>query len=100
MIAVIATVRSVPGRRSELIDALRADVLPGVMHEEGTLSYVVHEDLRDPDLIHVYERYDSKESFIQHAKSVGPKLNALAHLMEGVPELHQAIPVASVGPLG
>ncbi len=100
MIAVIATIRSVPGRRSELIDALCADVLPGVMDEEGTRSYVVHEDLRDPDLIHLYELYDSKEAFIQHAKAVGPRLNALSDLIDGVPELQQAIPVASIGPLG
>ena len=100
MLAVIATIRSAPGRRDNLIAALRADIVPHVAGESGTLAYLVHEDLRDPDLIHVYELYDSKEAFIQHAKAVGPMLNALSDLIDGVPELQQAIPVASIGPLG
>lgn len=94
MITVFAILRSQPGQRSALLDALRTDVLPGVAAEEGTLEYRLHEDLRDPDLIHVYERYESKEAFIAHVKAVGPRLNALDHLMDGVPELVQAVPVA------
>lgn len=93
VIAVFATVRSRPGRRAELIEAIRADVLPIVDAEEGTLEYRLHEDLRDPDLVHVYERYASKEAFVAHVKAIGPRLNAMGDLMDGVPELHQASPI-------
>lgn len=97
MIAVLATLRSAPGRRGDLLDALRSDLLPGITEEAGTLTWVLHEDLRDPDLVHVYELYDSKESFVAHVKVVGPRLHALADLMDGVPVLRQAVPVASTG---
>ena len=93
MIAVFATVRAQPGKRAELIDAIRAHILPIVDDKEGTLEYRLHEDLRDPDLVHVYERYASKEAFIAHVKAVGPRLNAMGDLMDGVPELHQATPI-------
>ena len=93
MIAVFATVRAQPGRRAELIDAIRADVLPIVAQEDGTLEYRVHEDLRDPELVLVYEVYDSKEAFITHVKAVGPRLNAMGDLMDGAPELQQAVPI-------
>lgn len=93
MIAVFATVRAKPGRRDDLIEAIRSEIFPIVAEEDGTLEYRVHEDLRDPELVLVYESYASKEAFIAHVKAVGPKLNTLGELMDGVPELQQAVPI-------
>ncbi len=96
MIAVFALIRSKPGKRDELIAALR----PGVAEAEaepGTRVMAMHADLRDENALHFYEVYESKEAFIAHAKVAGPKLNTLADLLDGPPELIQALPVASTG---
>ena len=96
MIAVFARIRSKPGKRDELIAAL----LPGVADAEaepGTLVMAMHADLRDENALHFYEVYESKEAFITHAKVAGPKLNAMSDLLDGPPELMQALPIGSIG---
>lgn len=96
MIAVFARLRSKPGRREELIAAL----LPGIAEAEaepGTLVMAMHADLRDENALHFYEIYESKEAFIAHTKVAGPKLHAVSDLLDGPPELVQALPIASIG---
>ena len=97
MIAVFATVRAKPGRRDELIEALRAGTVDDAAGEPGTIVHAMHANLREEDLLHYYELYESKEAFITHAKVAGPKLNAVAHLVVGPPELVQTSLVVATG---
>ncbi len=97
MIAVFATVRSKPGRREELIEALRPGTVEDAAAEPGTLIHAMHANLRDDDLLHYYELYESKEAFITHAKVAGTKLNAVAHLVDGPPELVQTSLIVATG---
>ncbi len=96
MIAVFATVRARIGRRDDLIAALRSGIEDAAA-EPGTIVYAMHADLRDESLLHYYELYDSKEAFVKHAKAAGVRLNALADLLDGPPELTRSRLVAAKG---
>lgn len=100
MIAVFATIRARPGRRDELIEVLRP-LIEEARREPGTLVWAMHADVTDEDLLHYYELYESKAAFVAHTKVVGPKLNALANLIVGPPELNRATLIESKGlPIG
>lgn len=58
MYGLIGKITATPGNRKALIDIL----LEGIHDMPGCLSYVVAEDLRDPDAIWVTEVWTSPES--------------------------------------
>lgn len=96
MIAVFATIRAKSGRRDELIEVLRP-LIDEVRQEPGTFVWAMHADVTDENLLHYYELYESKAAFVTHTKVVGPKLNALADLIQGPPELIRATLIESKG---
>ena len=63
MYGMIGKITAVPGQR----EALARLLLSGSAAMPGCLSYVVSEDLKDPDALWVAEAWDSKES---HAASL------------------------------
>jgi quinol monooxygenase YgiN len=63
MYGMIGKITAAPGRR----DALAQLLLSGSADVPGCLSYVVSEDLKDPDVLWVSEAWDSKDS---HAASL------------------------------
>ena len=96
--AVIAKLTSKPGERDALTEVLRR-VVAGTESEPGTLTYLLHHDARDADVIWFYEQYDSQESFEAHGvsetmKAAGPDL---APLLAGRPALTFLTVVAGKG---
>jgi quinol monooxygenase YgiN len=63
MYGMIGKITAAPGQR----DALAQLLLSGSADMPGCLSYVVSEDLKDPDVLWVSEAWDSKDS---HAASL------------------------------
>jgi quinol monooxygenase YgiN len=63
MYGMIGKITAIPGQR----DALARLLLSGSADMPGCLSYVVSEDLKDPDALWVSEAWDSKDS---HAASL------------------------------
>ena len=96
--AIIAKVTSKPGERDALTEVLRK-LVAGTESEPGTLTYILHHDAKEADVLWFYESYDSQEAFEAHGKSetmarVGPEL---APLLGGRLELTFLSVVASKG---
>ena len=97
-VAVLAKLRSAPGKRDELAKQLQF-ALDNVGAEEGTLMYILHEDGKDDDTLWFYELYADQAGFEAHGKSewmkaMGPNV---APLMAGRPELIFLRPVGGKG---
>ena len=97
-VAVIAKIRSAPGKRAELAKEFEA-AIDNVHNEPGTLTYIIHEDTKDEDLLWFYETYSDQAAMEAHGKSewmkaLGPKLGPL---MAGRAELTFLKPVGGKG---
>jgi len=97
-IAVVAKLTAQPGKRDELVAALKA-LLDATQSEPGTLVYAMHTSHNDDNDVWFYERYAGQDAFKAHStsdamKSVGP---ALAGLLAGAPEITLLTPVAAKG---
>lgn len=98
MVAVMAKIPAAPGKREELVGALR-QALDTAQGEPGTRYYLLHADASDADTLWMYELYDSQEAFQAHAgseafKALGP---ALAPYLGGRPELTFMTPIGGKG---
>jgi quinol monooxygenase YgiN len=74
--------RAHPGRRAELLELLRELVDAAATAEPGTLVYVMHEALDDPDVVVSYELFADDAALDAHRESpavasVMPRLNEL-----------------------
>ena len=56
------------GRRAEAAEILKP-MLRQVLDEPGTLLYLMHESLSEPDVIWFYERYADEAAFKRHMES-------------------------------
>ena len=97
-VVVLAKIRSAEGKRAELAKEFGA-ALAEVEKEPGTLTYILHEDAKDEDLLWFYEVYTDQDAFKAHGssewmKALGPKLGPL---MGGRPELIFLTPVGGKG---
>lgn len=93
----IAKFEAKPGRRAELIEALRP-MFEEVKKEAGTLQYMMHTVPTEPDTVWFYERYRDAAAFEIHRTS-----RAHDNVIEAVkalvtkwpPEIHHLELVAS-----
>ena len=87
-VVVLAKVRSAAGKRAELAKEFGA-ALAEVQNEPGTLTYVLHEDAKDEDLLWFYEVYTTADDLKAHSSSDTMKAAgaALGGLVAGPPEL-------------
>jgi quinol monooxygenase YgiN len=74
--------RAHPGRRAELLEVLRELVDAAAADEPGTLVYVMHEAVDDPDVVVSYELFADEAALSAHRDSavvaaVMPRLDAL-----------------------
>jgi quinol monooxygenase YgiN len=74
--------RAQPGRRAELLEALRELVDAAAADEPGTLVYVMHEAADDPDVVVSYELFADEAALDVHRDSaavaaVMPRLRSL-----------------------
>ena len=69
MIAVIATLRAKPGRGTELVAALEEAAPLVRSNEPGCSYYQPCRSRDDPDVIKVFEIYDSSEAIAAHRET-------------------------------
>jgi quinol monooxygenase YgiN len=97
-VAVFARIPAQPGRRDELVKALEA-AIDNANTEEGTLTYILHVDDKEPDTVFFYELYTDQDALTAHGssdfmKELGKSLRDLAG---GRPELQILTPVIGKG---
>lgn len=97
-VAVIARIPVVPGKRAELVVAFQ-QALDNAAAEPGTLTYILHEDAKDPDVLWFYEMYVDQAAFEAHGTSAGMKAlgPVVGPFMGGRPELTILNPVGGKG---
>jgi quinol monooxygenase YgiN len=97
-VAVFARIPAQPGKRDELVKALQA-AIDNANTEEGTLTYILHIDEKEPDTVFFYELYTDQDALTAHGtsdrfKEIGKSLRDLAG---GRPELQFLTPVIGKG---
>lgn len=97
-VAVIARLKSKPGARDEMLEALGALVV-AAESEPGTLAYVFHEALDDPDVVWAYELYTDQAALDTHSAStaMAEMIGAIGHLVAEAPQLNVARPTRGCG---
>jgi quinol monooxygenase YgiN len=97
-VAVFARIPAQPGKRDELVKALEA-AIDNANSEEGTLTYILHTDDKEPDAVFFYEIYTDSDALAAHGTSdfmreFGKSMRDLAG---GRPELQILKPVGGKG---
>jgi quinol monooxygenase YgiN len=73
--AVVATIKTVPGKRDEYLKHLRAHAERCRKTEPGTLAFEILVPQEQADTLMLYELYASKEAFDEHWN--GPSINQI-----------------------
>jgi quinol monooxygenase YgiN len=97
-VAVFARIPAQPGKRDELVKALQA-AIDNANTEDGTLTYIMHVDDKEPDAVFFYELYTDQDALTAHGtsdrfKEIGKSLRDLAG---GRPDLQILTPVIGKG---
>jgi len=97
-VVILAKLPLRPGTRDEFVEAF-SQMFPVVAEEEGTITYTLHLDTKDEDLVWVYEMYASDEALAAHSGSDGMKagLAAFGGFIAGPAELIRLTPVEGKG---
>jgi quinol monooxygenase YgiN len=101
-IVYIVKLTTAPGRRDEALAAL-GKLVDAAESEPGTLSYAMHTDAADADVIWFYEVYADQAAFEAHSGSptmaeIGAALGG--GLVAALPELHRVDVVRRKGEAG
>ena len=89
MFALVVVHRLAPGARAAF-DDLVAGALPVIRaNEPGTLAYVVHDQVDEPDVVVFYELYRDRAAFAEHEQQPHVKafLAAREPLLASRPEV-------------
>ena len=88
MIGVVAKLAIQEGKIDEAIDLIK-ELMVSVAEEEGTLSYTMNRDKRNPNTIVIMERYQDKAALEHHSST--PQFKAffekIGGLLAGKPEI-------------
>jgi quinol monooxygenase YgiN len=99
MLVIAGSVRIRADRRDAAVAAARA-MIAATRREAGCVAYRFSFDLDDPDLVHLFEEWQSAEALAAHFAS--PHMAAfqgvLGDVLAGAPEIRR-YDVASAGPL-
>ena len=98
MLIVAGYFRVAPADRAAFLESRKASVVRS-RGERGCHAYTFSADLVDPGLVHLYERWESKEDLAAHAAAN----RADPRPPDGISVLESEIlqyEIASVGPLG
>ena len=97
-VAVFARIPAQPGKRDELVKALEA-AIDNAKTEEGTLTYILHTDDKEPDTVFFYELYTDQDALTAHGTSDAMKEfgRSMRDLAGGRPELQILKPVSGKG---
>jgi len=88
MIIVAAKLKAVEGKGDELEREIRK-LVPKVLKDPGTISYIAHRKTDAPNEFFVYEKYQSGEALKLHTSTEHFKefSKAIASLLDGRPEV-------------
>jgi quinol monooxygenase YgiN len=97
-VAVVAKITSKEGLRDDLVALFQSHV-DVVRDEPGTLTYALHTDVKDPNVIWFYELYADHDALKAHGgadamKALGPKIGPL---MAGRAEITLLDPIVAKG---
>ena len=97
-VAVFARIPAQPGKRDELVKAMQA-AIDNANSEEGTLTYILHTDDKEPDAVFFYEIYTDSDALAAHGTSDFMKEfgKSMRDLAGGRPELQILKPVGGKG---
>ena len=97
-VAVFARIPAQPGKRDELVKAMQA-AIDHVQTEEGTLTYILHTDDKEPDAVFFYEIYADRDALAAHGSSDFMKEfgKSMRDLAGGRPELQILKPLGGKG---
>ena len=95
MYGMIGRIKAQSGKRAELA----AILLEGTATMPGCLSYIVAEDMADPDTLVVTEAWDSKQSHDNSLKmpSVQATIARGRPLIAGFEKIAETVPLGGVG---
>jgi len=95
MYGMIGRIKAQSGKRAELA----AILLEGTATMPGCLSYIVAEDMADPDTLVVTEAWDSKQSHDNSLKmpSVQATIAKGRPLIAGFEKIAETVPLGGVG---
>ena len=68
MIVVSAMLTTVDGKGDELEQEFKK-LVPKVLKDPGTIAYVVHRAVDDPNKFFVYEKYEDREALQAHSQT-------------------------------
>jgi quinol monooxygenase YgiN len=97
-VAVIAKLTAQDGKRDDLAQAFEQGI-ENAQGEEGTLFYILNADVKDANVLWLYELYTDEEAVKAHStsdafKALGP---VMAPFMAGRPELIMLNPLKGKG---
>lgn len=99
MLVLAGSVRIDPERRDHVVGAA-VEVMQQTRTQPGCISFVVSADLEDPGVLHVFQEWETAESFDRHLREPGVEgvRQQLGSL--GVREIAvQRYAILSVGPI-
>lgn len=88
-IGILARIPAQPGKRDEVVEALKRAAAASEQNEPGCLAYTIHEDAKDPDVVWMYELYTDQDALDAHPKSDHYKqlTSEIGGVLTGRPEL-------------
>lgn len=94
MLVVCAVLKTVDGKGDEVEQEFKK-LVPSVLKDPGTITYVVHRAIDDPNKFLVYEKYDDMDalklhSSTDHFREFG---RATASMFSGRPEISLYNPI-------
>jgi quinol monooxygenase YgiN len=94
-ITVIAKLKVKAGSEAAF-EAAGREMISKVGGETGTLTYVLHKDVRDPSTFIYYEVYQDQAALDAHGKTDHMKAfgGKIATLLDGRPEIHVLTEIA------
>ncbi|MBI4978635.1 MAG: antibiotic biosynthesis monooxygenase [Spirochaetes bacterium] len=81
MITIVAQFTALPGKTEAILKEIEP-MITATRRESGCISYVLHQDIKNPDNFAFIEQWKDQASVdahmqSDHFKTIGPKLNAL-----------------------
>jgi quinol monooxygenase YgiN len=97
-VVVVAKITAQEGKRPDVVAGM-APMLEHVETEEGTLIYVLNEDVKHDDVVWMYEVYTDQQAFEAHGRSDMMKAigATIGPFLAGPPELIFLRPVGGKG---
>ncbi|MFM7124690.1 MAG: putative quinol monooxygenase [Actinomycetes bacterium] len=97
-VAVVVKLRIKPGQRDAFTEVFQPG-LATAQSESETLTYILHHDVVDADVVWIYEVYASQDAMNAHLGSDAFKAlsKSLADFVVGAPEFNLVMPIGGKG---